>query len=199
MKKLLFWVNRLGIKQLLVGCLFIGVLLGTACSNVLKEFYIDQIFLFDDTSLARISQMQLDPFAITGIAWIGYIKEFGLLVLLSVTMLGAPYILFHCTYKGFCMGFILSTAVMRYGVKGVLFFVCYISPQCLIYVPLLAMTYLEAYRANAELYSSVDRKELRIRNYIPKVFALLLLITITSLLEGYLNTSLLRMIMLELS
>ena len=61
------------------------------------------------------------------------------------------------------------------------------------------MTYLEAYRENAELYSSVDRKELRIRNYIPKVFALLLLITITSLLEGYLNTSLLRMIMLELS
>lgn len=193
-----FFVNKLGIKQLLIICVFAGALLGTLCSNLLKEYFTEQFFLFDESYLSRISNMQMDQLAVTGMAFIQYCKEFGLLILLATTMIGAPYLLFHCTYKGFCLGFILSTSVLRYGMKGVLFYLCYISPQCLIYIPLLVLTYLRAYRVNAELYSTVERQELHISKFIPSLLFLLLMIAIASLLEGYLNTSLLRMIMLKL-
>ncbi|MDO5294629.1 MAG: stage II sporulation protein M [bacterium] len=198
MKKLSIFTSKLGVRQILLICLLFGVGLGTIFANISKEFYLDRLFLFNDSFTKTFETMDLDKFMITQMAFVDYIKEFGLLILLSTTILGKPYIFIHCTYKGFTLGFILSTAVMRYGLKGILFFICYISPQYLIYLPLLVWTYLKGYEVNCKLVGRREGDHFRIKSYVPNLFFLLIMIILISLLEGYVNTSLLHMIMLKL-
>ncbi|MDO5519063.1 MAG: stage II sporulation protein M [bacterium] len=198
MKKLSIYTSKLGVRQILLICLLFGVGLGTVFANVFKDFYMDRLFLFNDSFIKTFETMDMDKFMITQMAFVDYIKEFGLLILLSTTILGKPVIFIHCSYKGFTMGFILSTAAMRYGLKGILFFICYISPQCLIYLPLLIWAYLKGYEINSKLIGRGACERFHIRPYVPNLLFLLLMIVLISLLEGYVNTSLLHMIMLKL-
>lgn len=198
MKKLYVFTRKLGLRQLLLICLATGLALGTIFANLFKDFYMSEFFLFNDSYMNRLQNADLDRFMVCEIAFVDYIKEFGLLILLCTTVIGKPYILLNCMYKGFGLGFVISTATMRFGWKGILFFVCYISPQCLIYIPLLIWTYLKGYELNCELTGKFGREKISYRKYLPFVLLVLLMIVLMSLLEGYINTSLLRMIMVKL-
>ena len=192
MKRFYAFTYKIGIGKLLFLCLLIGVVLGAVVSNLFRGFFIDQFFLFDDSYINTLKTEELNHFVIFQMALIRHMKEFGLLCLLTTTMFGIPVFMFHVGYKGFSIGFIVSTAVMRYGMKGILFVLGYLFPHYLLLIPLYIILYFKGYEVNYRLYSKSVETRVRFANYIPYLFILIALIVVASFFEGYVNTSLLK-------
>ena len=148
MKRFYAFTYKIGIGKLLFLCLLIGVVLGAVVSNLFRGFFIDQFFLFDDSYINTLKTEELNHFVIFQMALIRHMKEFGLLCLLTTTMFGIPVFMFHVGYKGFSIGFIVSTAVMRYGMKGILFVLGYLFPHYLLLIPLYIILYFKGYEVN---------------------------------------------------
>lgn len=199
MKRFYSFTNTIGIYKLLGICFFVGIVVGTIVANLFKGFYINDFFLFQDSYYQTLKSEELNSFVVFQMALIRNVKSFGLLVLLATTMIGTPCFLAHATYKGFGVGFLISTAAMRFGINGILFCLGYLFPHGLLLFPLLLITYVKGYQLNYQLYAKNDPARIRLSTYIPLLLLLLLIILIGSLLEGYFNAGLLRQLMLHLS
>ncbi len=199
LKHLLAFTYRIGYKRLFVICLCLGVALGTLLGNLLKGYYMDHFVLFDPQYVNAIIESDIDRVSVAQMAFISYIKSFGLMALFVTTIIGTPCLYAHCTYKGFTIGFLITAATIRYGAKGILFFLMYYFPQALIIVPVLAMLYIKGYELNYQLFSRKEHEYIRLSQYVPFVLLLLIAIVIASLMEGFVNTSIMKFLMLKLN
>lgn len=199
MKRFYAFTVKIGIAKILLICFFIGIVFGAVVSNLFRDFYINNFFLFDDSYLQTLKTGELNHFVIFQMALITHLKEFTLLCILTTTMFGVPVFMGHSVYKGFCAGFLVATATMRYGIEGILFFLSYLFPQYIILIPLYIFVYLKGYELNYRLYSRSEGSRVKFSNYLPYFIILLALIGIASFLEGFINTSILKMIMINLS
>ncbi len=197
MKHLLAFTYRVGYKKLFVICLCFGVLFGTILGNVLKNYYMDSFMLFNPDYIMALKQSNIDSLAVAQIAFISYFKSFGLLCLFITTIIGTPCLYGHCIYKGFSIGFLITAATLRYGLKGILFFIAYNFPQGIVIIPILAMVYVKGYELNYQLFSRVEHEHIRLSKYIPFVIILLIAIIVASLMEGYVNTNVMKYLMLR--
>ena len=196
-KHLLAFTYRIGYKKLFVICLCFGVVLGTVMGNVLKSYYLESFMLFNPDYIAALKESNIDSLSVSQIAFIFYIKSFGLLCLFVTTIIGAPCLYGHCIYKGFSIGFLITAATLRYGLKGILFFLAYNFPQGIVIIPMFAMLYVKGYELNYQLFSRVEHEHIQLSKYIPYVIILLIAIIVASLMEGYMNTVIMKYLMLR--
>lgn len=188
----------MGITKILLTCLFIGIVMGALVSNLFRDFYINQFFLFDDNYLNKLSTGEFNQFIIFQMASVNHLKEFALLCLLTTTTLGIPAFLIHASYKGFCVGFLIATSAMRYGIQGVFFFIGYLFPHYLLLIPLYIILYLKGYEVNYKLYSKSEMARMKVVAYVPYLIIMVAMIVVASFLEAYVNSGLIRTIMLNL-
>ena len=199
MKHFYLFTYKVVIKRLLAVFFIIGIVLGTLMANFGKGIYLGSYFLFDDTYLASLKDANINCFVVTQMALFKYLKSFGLLLLMLTTMLGVPYMLLFTTYKGLSIGFVAATAMMKYGVSGIWFFLGYYFPHYMIIIPVLLFVFFKGYDINYNLYARGEHRRMSLSTYIPIIGLIILLIFVASLMEGYINTSLIRTIMLNLS
>lgn len=197
MKHLLDFTYRIGYKRIFVICLCFGVILGTLLGNLLKSYYLDNFLLFDNNYVKALSSSSIDSLSVAQMAFISYFKSFGLLCLFITTIIGTPCLYGHCIYKGFSIGFLITAATLRYGFKGILFFFVYYFPQGIILIPMLIMTYLKGYELNFLLFYRKEHEHVKISDYLPYLIVLFIALIIASLMEGYINTAVIKYVMIR--
>ncbi len=173
---------------------FIGLILGIIFVNNTKEAQSDQISTYINNFIDsikenyQISKPKLLINSIKGNLYITIILWF-----LGSTVIGMPLIYLVIGYKGYCIGYTISSITATIGTgKGILFIIATVLFQNIIYIPAvltLAVSGIKLYKLIME-----DRRRENIKMQILKhtIFSLFLFIILimASLVETYISGSL---------
>lgn len=173
---------------------FIGLILGIIFVNNTKEAQSDQISTYINNFIDsikenyQISKSKLLINSIKGNLYITIILWF-----LGSTVIGMPLIYLVIGYKGYCIGYTISSIIATIGTgKGILFIIATVLFQNIIYIPAvltLAVSGIKLYKLIME-----DRRRENIKMQILKhtIFSLFIFIILimASLVETYISGSL---------
>ncbi len=124
-------------------CIFfiVGVCLGVICVNSLTEENLEQsknYFYNFKENIINIENTEIKTLFLN--SFISKIKFVGIIFLLSFTIIGGLFIYFIDLYKGFSVGFVISSLLKTYGIrKGILFAVSTLGFQNIIYIPCIIL------------------------------------------------------------
>lgn len=170
-----------------------GVLIGAIVANLWKGFFLNHVEVFRPSFHQKLMTLTIDYGVLFGYVMWSHVKHFFILCLFTITSLGIPYIICKISYSGFTTGLLLSVAILHYQVKGILLFVLYIFPQCIFYIPVWYLLYIQSYRLNEALFqdSIGNYKKNRMKTIVERLPAFLLLLFILfigGLVEIYVNS-----------
>lgn len=196
MKRLRVQVHKLNVIQISVILLIIGLFLGVLCANVLKANYIDQMQKFEDDIFLKISAGNIDYTGFLGYVLRKNFSRFIIFWLLSITILGVPYMVLKVTSFGFYSGFFISAITMQYGWKGLVLVLAYFFPQGLLYVPIALLCLYKGFELCRTIYSE-NRNNFNgiaklLKSYLFIILLLAVALFIASLLEAYPGAYLLK-------
>lgn len=186
----LFHINK-KFFVFLLGILFLGVLFGSILPIFLSA---DDKKLVSEYLIGFISNIK-DGFDSLVFLKNGFINEGLFLILiwiLGISIIGVPIILFLLFYKCFIFGFSISSIIINYGFKGILFSLTYIFPHQVISI--LVYLFLSSYSLIFSiklLFFILKKIDFNIRTYF-KMYLKILLISIIGLLicvlyESFIN------------
>ena len=125
-----------------------------------------------------------------------------LLCLVSTTLIGMPFLCAYICYIGLSAGCLLSVAVVRYGIRGLLFMAAVLFPQALLLVPAYILLFFWAADVNRKLYAPRTQLEgyerYSSRFYLRKsaqVIGIMAVVIMGCLLESYVNPSILHFVL----
>ena len=183
----------------IVSILFlIGLILGVIFINNANETQIMQIteylnnFSNSLKTNYKIDNMELiknsikDNVILTIIMWFA-----------GSTIIGLPIVFGIVSFRGFCMGYTISSAVATFGIgKGAIFATCSLLMQNIIFVPALlalAVTGIKVYKSIIKDKRRENIKFEIIRHTLFSVIILILLV-ISAVVETYISPNLLKMV-----
>jgi stage II sporulation protein M len=181
--------HKLNVIQIAIILLIIGVFLGVLCANIFKQNYISQMQTYEDDVFAKITSGNIDYNGLFGYVVGKNFSSFLIYWLLSLTILGVPYMALKITSFGFFSGFFISAVTMQYGLKGLLLVLAYVFPQGLLYLPIsLACLYKgfelcrTIYSENRNHFSGIVKL---LRSYLIVILLLAAALLVASFLEAY--------------
>ena len=125
-----------------------------------------------------------------------------MLGILATTIIGLPAVCGYICYAGLSAGCLLSVAVIRYGIRGLLLIAAGILPQGIVLIPAYIALFVWAVSVNRMLYSRNPYKEHYMRYsrqiYIQKglqIIGITAVVIIGCMLESYVNPKLLHLIL----
>lgn len=189
MKQLKLQLNKLGVIQISIILLIIGVFLGVLCANVFQENYSIQMQNYEDNVFSKIIINDIDYSGLFQYVLGKNFNDFVIFWLLSITILGIPYMALKVTSFGFFSGFLISAVAMRYGIKGLLLVLAYVFPQGLLYFPISIICLLKGFELCRTIYSE-NRNSLGgiskiVKKYLILILLLAIALVIASFLEAY--------------
>lgn len=180
----------------------IGLFLGILIVNVGYDTWIREGSLLGTDMIARLKNSTPD-----GGGMFGYIVKHRLftvcmLGVLSTTMIGLPAVCGYICYVGLSAGCLLSVAVIRYGIRGLLLIAAGVLPQGILLIPAYIALFVWAVSVNRMLYSKNPYKEAYMRYsrqiYLKKgiqIVGIAAVVIIGCLLESYVNPKVLHFIL----
>lgn len=180
----------------------IGLFLGILIVNVGYDTWIREGSLLGTDMIARLKNSTPD-----GGGLFGYIVKHRLftvcmLGVLSTTMIGLPAVCGYICYVGLSAGCLLSVAVIRYGIRGLLLIAAGVLPQGILLIPAYIALFVWAVSVNRMLYSKNPYKEVYMRYskqiYLKKgiqIVGIAAVVIIGCLLESYVNPKVLHFIL----
>ncbi len=167
-----------------------GVFAGMVIMNLGKSILLENTGLLDEYTLYHMKYMTVDSSAL----FYYVLKErLGLLLMLAVlstTYLGLVVCSGMTLWYGICAGSFLAAAVLRYGIKGILFVIVGVFPQYIIYVPAMVVMLLWCQRIYKKIY--LEKTELFIPRSLVQLMGILFVFVIGCVLESFLNPYFLR-------
>lgn len=196
MKQLKLQFHKLGVVQIAIIILIIGVFLGVLCANVFKDNYISQIKSYEDNVFTKITEGNIDYNGFFGYVLSKNFGSFLMFWLLSLTILGVPYMALKIASFGFFSGFFISAVTMQYGLKGLLLVLVYVFPQGLLYLPISLISLYKGFELCRTIYSE-NRNNFGgivklLRNYLIIILLLAAALLLASFLEAYPGAYLLK-------
>ena len=185
-------MGRLPLLIIFLAGLILGVLLMNACKGLL----LDNTGLLDEYSLYHMKYMTVDGNALFIYVIKQRMSDVVFMAVMATTYLGLAVISGMLLWYGTAAGMFLSAAVIRYGMKGVLFALTSVFPQYLLYVPAMIclMTCCEQTCRSIYFKNSLSPQD-SVRGTIPKrllQLAVISAVVITGCaLESYVNPHLL--------
>ena len=115
----------------IIGILVLGILFGSILPIFLS---VDDKSLVSEYLTGFVSDIK-DGFNSLFLLKNGIISDFLFLIiiwLLGISIIGVPIVIFMFFYKCFIIGFSISSILINYGFKGIIFSFFYIFPHCII-------------------------------------------------------------------
>lgn len=189
MKQLKLQLHKLNVIQISIILLVIGLFLGVLCANIFKENYISQMQIYEDDVFLKIAQGNIDHTGFFGYVLGKNFSNFIIFWLLSITILGIPYMALKISSFGFFSGFFISAVSMQYGLKGLLLVLAYIFPQGLLYLPISLFSLLKGFELCRTIYSE-NRNNFGgiaklVKSYLIVILLLAVALFVASFLEAY--------------
>lgn len=179
----------------------IGLFTGILIVNLGHETWIRNGSLLGTDMMNRLKNSR--P---VGEGLIGYILRHRLftvclLSLSATTLIGMPILCLYICYTGLAAGCLLSVAVIRYGVRGLLFMAAAMFPQALLLLPAYIGFFFWAFDLNRTLYAraQLEGYERYSRQFYVKkgihVIGIVIVVIMGCLLESYVNPGILHFIL----
>lgn len=188
--------NRLGIYRLAAILLLIGIVLGTIAANILQHYYLNDLETINRYFGTNISLIEINYGSLLKYVLTRRLKEFLAVWVSCCIVFGIPLLSALIAYKGMCIGFALSCSILCYGFKGIVLYLAFVFPQCIIYIPVYILMIKKGYELCENLYFSgrvsAKGKKGIAREYIPIFLILLLFLGIGCVIETYINSSMVR-------
>lgn len=198
MRRQTFMRNGYHMAYLFMISFFIGILI----VNLGHEAWIQNGSLFGMDMMKRLKSSRPE-----GAGMIAYILRHRLsavcmLSLISTTMIGLPVLGAYICYTGLAAGCLLSVAVIRYGIRGLLFIAAALFPQAILLIPAYAALFLWAVSLNRTLYASrtnlTGYERFSSRFYLGKcaqMIGIVAVVIMGCLLESYVNPNILHFVL----
>lgn len=180
----------------------IGLFLGILIVNLRYDTWIKDGSLLGTDMITRLKNSVPDSGGL-----LGYIMKYRLfavcmLSLLATTIIGLPVVCGYICYVGLAAGCLMSVAVIRYGIRGLLLMAAGILPQGILLIPAYMALFVWAVSVNRMLYSKNPYKEYYMKYsrqvYIKKglqIVGIVAVVIIGCLLESYVNPKMLHLIL----
>lgn len=196
MKQLKLKLQQMNVIQISILLIIIGLLIGVLFANLFQTFYYDLIINYNNIIFTDIVRENIDYSGLFLYILGKNYREFIVFWLLSVTILGIPYMALKLIYFGFSTGFFISWVAMQYGFKGILLILAYLFPHGLIYIPVIILCLYRGYGLSKGIYydnryymGSIIKE---LKSYIFLFVFLAVLILLGSFLEAYVGSFLLK-------
>jgi stage II sporulation protein M len=199
MKQLKLQLHTLSVIQISIILLMIGLFLGVLCANIFRENYIGQMQSYEQNVFSGIIMSQIDYTGFFCYVLSKNFSSFLIFWLLSITILGVPYMAYKVASFGFFSGFFISAVTMQYGLKGILLILAYIFPQGLLYLPISLICLYKGFELCRTIYSE-NRNNIKgivklLRGYLVIIILLAAALLVASFLEAYPGAFLLRKVL----
>lgn len=180
----------------------IGLFLGILIVNAGYDAWIRNGSLLGTEMILRLKNSVPD-----GGELFGYIMKHRLFTvfmigILGTTMIGIPAVCVYVCYAGLSAGCLLSVAVIRYGIRGLLLMAAGVFPQGLLVIPAYIALFVWAVSVNRLLYAKSSYGELYLmagrQRYLKKgveMIGIIIVVIIGCLLESYVNPKMLHFIL----
>jgi stage II sporulation protein M len=169
--------------QVSVFLLIFGVFLGNLCANIFKETYVGQIQSYEANIFSRIVSNDINYAGLFRYILGKNFSSFLVFWLLSITILGIPYMALKITSFGFFAGFFISAVTMQYGMKGLLLVLVYVFPHGLLYLPVWLLSLYKGFELCRTIYHD-NRTNIGSIAKLLKSYALIILILAAALLAA---------------
>lgn len=180
----------------------IGLFLGILIVNVGYDSWIKDGSLLGTEMIARLKNSIPDGSGLFAYIIKRRLFTVCMLGLLATTIIGLPAVCVYVCYIGLAAGCLLSVAVIRYGIRGLLLMAAGILPQGILLIPAYIALFLWVVSVNRMLYSKNPYKEYYIRYskqvYLKKglqIAGIMAVVIIGCLLESYVNPKMLHLIL----
>lgn len=182
--------------QISILLIIIGLFFGVFSANMFRSFYYDRMMSYHNLIFTEIVRENIDYSGLFFYILGNNFREFIVFWLLSITILGIPYIILKMLTFGFSTGFFISAIAMQYGFKGVLLILTYKFPHGIIYLPIIILCIHKGYSLTRSIYyenrdymGTIIRQ---IKSYLLLWLFLSVLLILGSFLEAYMGSFLLK-------
>lgn len=176
--------------------MIIGLFLGVLFANVFKSFYYDRMMSYHNEIFTDIVRERIDYKGLFIYVLGKSLREFAVFWLLSITILGIPYMIIKIIAFGFSTGFFISAIAMQYGFKGLLLILVYKFPHGLIYLPLIILCLYRGYNLSKSIYYEsrdyIGTIRRQLKSYMMLWLFLIALLVLGCFLEAYVGSFLLK-------
>lgn len=180
----------------------LGLFIGILVVNVGHDTWIRDGGLLGTDMLEKIESSTLESGKLFGYILKHRLFTLCMLSLLATTMFGISAICCYICYMGLTAGCLLSVAVIRYGIRGLIFMMAGIFPQAILLIPGYVALFLWASGINRVLYAKgayIDGFERYSRQFYLKkgiqIVGILIVVIIGCLLESYVNPKMLHLVL----
>ncbi len=187
MKKLKLQWNRLNTLQISIFLLIFGLFLGILCANIFKDNYVGQIRNYETEIFPKITANYIDYAGLFRYVLGKNFNDFIIFWLLSLTILGIPYMAFKITSFGFFYGFFISAITMQYGFKGVILVLAYLFPHGLLYLPIALVCLYKGFGLCRSIYHENRYHFSGIAGLIKSHLVIILLLAVALLIASFLE------------
>ena len=130
----------------------IGLILGVIFLIYLDEASKDILFLNINEWLQGISDFNINNIVL-------HIIILSSMFLLSIFLMGIPFVLFFAFYNGFSVGFTVTSLISIFGIKGLLYGIIYVIITKGIYLFFLSIIIVSLLRVSLIILKSIFNKE----------------------------------------
>ena len=187
MKKFRLQLNRPNIIQVALILLVIGLFLGIVCANVFQNHFTKQLQVYEDNVFTQIAGSDIDHAGLFRYVLGNNFGDYIMYWLLSITILGIPYMALKITSFGFFAGFFISAVTMEYGLKGILLVLVYLFPHGLLYLPIVLICLYRGYLLSRDIYQSSHTSLVAILKPVRENLLIILLLAVALIFASFLE------------
>ena len=196
MKLLRLKLQRMNIIQISIFLMIVGLLFGVLSANIFRTFYYDRMMSYHNVIFTEIVRENIDYTGLFFYILGNNLREFVVFWLISITILGIPYIIIKIIAFGFSTGFFISAIAMQYGFKGLLLILVYKFPHGIIYLPVIFLCIYKGYSLSRSIYYEsrdyIGAILRQLKSYLLLWLFLSVLLVLGSYLEAYVGSFLLK-------
>lgn len=180
----------------------IGLFLGILFVNIRHDVWIKDDGLLNVEMMNQLKSSEPDGDYLFGYIIKHRVAAILIVSVLSSTVIGLPILCAYICYLGASAGCMLSVAVIRYGIRGLLFVAASIFPQALFLIPAYILLFIWSLDCNRSLYTGIDG--LQGRYFLGKQFILrkgirllgiLMLVILGCIVESYVNSQVIQFVL----
>ena len=177
--------------------LLIGIVLGVILVNKMNDSQKEQVstYLTDFTNALK-GDSQIDQLQLLKKSVINNILLVLFMWFVGSTVIGIPLVLGMVAFRGFCLGYTISSAISIWGTgKGMLFFASSLLLQNLIFIPCLIALAVSGIKLYKSIMKDKRKENIKFEIFRHTIFSVFILVflLVSSLIETYVSSNLLTL------
>ncbi|MBR2499567.1 MAG: stage II sporulation protein M [Clostridia bacterium] len=194
-RTLKFHLNNNITYYIILLCGFIcGGIIAAVCVWKMSEFDYKELSVYFNDFFSGINKTGADSLEIFRLSVMSNFKLYVFMILLSMMIIGYPLLPLISATFGYSVFFALFFVFKAYTIKGVLFYLCAMFPHHLISFPCHSVALMNSMQFSISIIKGKAEIKNRLFRYLVKMLIFFLITVLSSLLQGYIEPVLIRLI-----